>query len=129
MILAILAAIVIPRFQNNTGEAEVAALQSNLRAMRVMLEQYHAMHGDWPTKIDPAWFAGGLPDHPGNTYDVPAVEVESKPARTDPSTKTLSATVGGAYWYNPGNGIIRARIPRQATNAETNALYAEVNAN
>ncbi len=127
MILAVLAALVVPRFQNHSSDAEVAALRSNLRAMRVMLQQYHATHGAWPADIDATWFAGGTPDHPQNSFEIPAVQVADQPNRTEPAGRILTKSVGGAYWYNRGNGRVRARVARQATMAETNALYAQVN--
>jgi len=32
-----------------------------------------------------------------------------------------------AYWYNPDNGIVRARVTPQETVSDTLALYNEVN--
>jgi prepilin-type N-terminal cleavage/methylation domain-containing protein len=128
-ILGILAAMVIPRFQNHAPTAEIASLQTNLRHMRVMIEQYQATHGVFPDTIQAAWFATGIPSHPQNSFGVPAIQVEAKPASSDPANKTLLATSPGAYWYNSANGSVRARVTRQATMAKTNALYAQVNGN
>jgi general secretion pathway protein G len=44
IILAIIAAIAIPQFTNNTDDARVAALDSNLAAVRAALEQYRIQH-------------------------------------------------------------------------------------
>lgn len=44
IILAILAAIAIPQFTANTADAQMAALDSNLSAVRTALEQYRAQH-------------------------------------------------------------------------------------
>jgi len=44
IILAILAAIAIPQFAANTGDAQAAALDSNLAAMRTAVEQYRVQH-------------------------------------------------------------------------------------
>lgn len=127
MILAVLAAIVVPRYQSHSADAEVATLKSNLYTMRVMLEQYHATHGAWPEAIDPTWFAGGLPSHPQNKYGIPSFEVASRAKNTDPKDRFLTDSSAGAYWYNNANGNIRARILSQDTLDASNALYAEVN--
>lgn len=128
-ILGILAAMVVPRFQNHASTAEIASLQTNLRLMRIMIEQYQATHGEFPDTIQSTWFAGGIPDHPQNNFGVPAVQVEAKPASSDPANKMLLANSPGAYWYNSANGSVRARVLRQTTMAKTNALYDEVNGN
>lgn len=43
-ILGILAAIVIPQYQSNTGEAQYACLRSNLHAVRKQIELYKIHH-------------------------------------------------------------------------------------
>jgi prepilin-type N-terminal cleavage/methylation domain-containing protein len=44
IILAILAAIAIPQFTASTGDAQLAALDSNLAGVRTALEQYKVQH-------------------------------------------------------------------------------------
>jgi prepilin-type N-terminal cleavage/methylation domain-containing protein len=44
IILAILAAIAIPQFSSSTSDAQMAALDSNLAAVRTALEQYKVQH-------------------------------------------------------------------------------------
>jgi prepilin-type N-terminal cleavage/methylation domain-containing protein len=46
IILAILAAIAIPQFSSSTSDAQMAALDSNLSAMRTALEQYKVQHNN-----------------------------------------------------------------------------------
>jgi len=45
IIVAILAAIVIPQFSASTNDAQVAALDANLAAVRNAVEQYRGQHG------------------------------------------------------------------------------------
>jgi len=45
IILAILAAIVIPQFSSSTTDAQEAALDSNLNALRSAIDLYRAQHG------------------------------------------------------------------------------------
>ncbi len=48
IILAILAAIVLPQFASTTRDAEEAALRANLTTIRGSLELYRQQHGQYP---------------------------------------------------------------------------------
>lgn len=51
IILAILAAIVIPQFSSATDDTKEAALDSNLAALRNAIELYKAQHGSYPGDV------------------------------------------------------------------------------
>ena len=44
-----------------------------------------------------------------------------------PANKVLKGSMPGAYWYNPQNGIVRARVTDQGSSAATLQLYNDVN--
>lgn len=48
IILAILAAIIVPQFSASTNDAKAAAMQSNLANMRSAIEFYYQEHGEYP---------------------------------------------------------------------------------
>jgi len=48
IILAILAAIVVPQFVASTSDAKLAALDSNLRNLRSAVALYNQQHGEYP---------------------------------------------------------------------------------
>ncbi|MEM7411290.1 MAG: prepilin-type N-terminal cleavage/methylation domain-containing protein [Myxococcota bacterium] len=48
IILAILAAIVVPQFVATTDDAKLAALDSNLRNLRAAVALYNQQHGEFP---------------------------------------------------------------------------------
>ena len=48
IILAILAAIIVPQFATSTDDAKAAALQSNLANIRSAIEFYYQEHGEYP---------------------------------------------------------------------------------
>ncbi len=48
IILAILAAIVVPQFASTTNDAEESALRANLAAVRSALDLYRQQHGEYP---------------------------------------------------------------------------------
>jgi prepilin-type N-terminal cleavage/methylation domain-containing protein len=51
IILAILAAIVIPQFSSATRDTKDAAIDSNLASVRNAIELYKVQHNDWPGKV------------------------------------------------------------------------------
>ena len=51
IILAILAAIVIPQFASTTDDAKSSALDSNLSAIRSSVDLYYQQHSSYPSSI------------------------------------------------------------------------------
>ena len=51
IILAILAAIVVPQFATSTDDAKEAALDSTLANIRDVLDLYFAQHGEYPAAL------------------------------------------------------------------------------
>ncbi len=100
IILGILAAVVIPQFSASTQDANEAALDSNLAAMRNAIELYAAQHnGDYPGTIlqqDDATAITGT----NAPYTAAAALVEQLTLYTD-FNNNISATKGGAYIYGP----------------------------
>lgn len=48
IILAILAAIIVPQFADTTNDAQESALRGNLAAMRSAMDLYRQQHGEYP---------------------------------------------------------------------------------
>ncbi len=48
IILAVLAAIVVPQFSASTNDARAAALQANLANIRAAIDFYYQEHGEYP---------------------------------------------------------------------------------
>jgi len=130
VILGILAAIVVPQFSDASHETSESALRSTIASLRTLIDlQYHAATPPgYPATIDSAWFAtGGGLTHPENTFGIPSVEIDSTAGRSHPPNKMLTAAMPGAFWYNPTNGLFRARIANRGSNAATLAAYNRVN--
>ncbi|MFW2374801.1 MAG: type IV pilin protein [Gammaproteobacteria bacterium] len=49
IILAILAAIVVPQFASSTDDAKISALDSTLANMRSVIDLYYQQHGTYPS--------------------------------------------------------------------------------
>ncbi|MFM9994660.1 MAG: hypothetical protein ACKVU4_02540 [Phycisphaerales bacterium] len=84
----------------------------------------------WPVTIDPAWFGGDAPRNPLLTGDRPWVEV-ARPEdalQRDPLVRVALDERYAGFWYNPYQGIIRARVPLEINDKLTLDLYNLVNA-
>lgn len=75
IILAILAAIVVPQFSAATDDATLAALDTNLANIRAAIDLYYQQHGEYPgdlTSIGAACAAG-----PAGTTGTGALDTEA----------------------------------------------------
>lgn len=83
----------------------------------------------WPVTIDPTWFSGAPPWNALVTRQRPWVEV-APPEHADLVHPIVRMTINddvAAFWYNPGNGIIRARVPVTVSDRQATELYNSVN--
>lgn len=125
LIVAILAAVALPTVINRSNEAQIVAASQVVETIRTQIEQYKAIHGQWPSTIDTSWFRGNRAVNPFDpTHPIPFY-IDSNPSKFNLQTKFLSSNC--SMWYNRSNGAFAIRVPRQSTNAETLALYNHVN--
>jgi general secretion pathway protein G len=124
-IIGILAAMVLPAFQNNATEAKIAAAKDNLRVLRAVVELYAVNHKDVPpgypannpnseptdddflqqTTIDETYLRD-VPSNPFNNLKTIDVLVNNEPFPTQAS--------GDFGWiYKPANRTIRLDWPGQ----------------
>ena len=107
-------------------DSQIASLRTTLAGMGDAIEMNSS--DSPPATIEGGWFRSGkLPRDPQNSFGVPALEIENKPNKSDPGSKVLRTGVNGAYWYNPANGSVRARVAAQPTASATLDLYNRVN--
>ncbi|MEM7576633.1 MAG: type II secretion system protein [Planctomycetota bacterium] len=133
IILAILAAVVLPKIANASDQAAEAAAQTNLAIIQKQVDRYHAKHGVFPDAIDPAWFVGG--QIPANPFDLdhPAarsvyVEPRTNAWKSEPEHKFIKDSRNNLWWYNPSLGRVRLRVEQQNTDAATVDLFNRINA-
>lgn len=83
----------------------------------------------YPLTIDPAWFDEELPDNPLLDASHPWLEIahEAHADLLHPPVRAASDHRYARFWYNPAHGIVRARVPRKASDAATLRLYNSVN--
>ena len=124
-IIGILAAIVVPLFQNNATEAKVATAKDNLRVLRGVIELYAVNHKDTPpgypdndTSVQPTsvnfcqqvtvdeTYMRGMPRNPFNNLSTMQVlgNNEAFPAE---------ATGNFGWIYQPASRTVRLDWPGQ----------------
>jgi len=126
-IIGILAAIVLPKFSHGKEQAAIAAVASNVQSIQSKAASEMAKSGEWPTTIDSAWFAGGEPNHPQNSYGVPMIQIVDTSGLEHPADKKLTTGVGGVVPVRAAEGVFRARVADAGSEAETLAAYNKAN--
>lgn len=127
IILGILAAAIIPQFTSAADEGRTNSAAIVVRAMMRKVSAERAQNGDYPAAVTADMFEGGsLPKNPlfPDVAD-PAFTVSTDSTKKHPATKTSADS--NVWWYNSANGIVRAMIPNQGTDAEKIAQYNSAN--
>jgi len=79
--------------------------------------------------IDPAWFQEAAPGNPLLDEDRPWVEVAgtSQADLLHPPVRMAVEKSIAAFWYNPYQGVVRARVPVMVSDDKATELYNRVN--
>lgn len=84
----------------------------------------------WPVTVDPKWFQPRPPMNALVSPDRPWVEIAnmSEAGLTHPPVRVTIDTTLAAFWYNPYQGIVRARVPAMVNDERTLEVYNRINA-
>ena len=127
IILGILAAVVVPQFNSSSQSAKDAALEADLRIMRVAIERYATQHGDeFPGTIGGATNWANFVTHmttqtdengdPGTRYGPYLRTGIPKNPYNGLNTGTVGLIPVGpsnvtGWYYDPNDGDFRANAP------------------
>lgn len=116
IILAILAAIVIPQFTNTTVDAREATLDSNLSAMRSAIELYKVQHanlypGATATSGGPACASPGVSG--ASLVNTAGALIDQMTTASDATGHTCSLADALVYRFGP---YLRQKIPNEPVN-------------
>ncbi|MFW2403863.1 MAG: type II secretion system protein [Gammaproteobacteria bacterium] len=100
IILAILAAIVVPQFASTTVDAQEAALKSNLTAIRGAISLYRQQHGEYPAALTSVPAACTGTDGTGAAEDRQAL-VDQLVLYTDGDGGACSRADAGTFPFGP----------------------------
>ena len=101
IMLAILAAIVVPQFASTTAEGEDSALKSDLSAIRSAIDLYRQQHGEFPgiSASSGGTCTGGTAGT--GAADSPAAFVDQLTRYTNLTGQSCTLPVGSAFSYGP----------------------------
>lgn len=130
VIMAILAAVIIPQFSSATSDAKRSSLEFNTHTLRSQIELYKVHHGSYPTisnndlpQLWQATNAAGEVGTPGPSYPYGPYLTSGIPANpynnsnkvvpvTTPGQAPTGAVAGGAGWqYDETTGNIYPNNP------------------
>lgn len=111
---------------------EVAADLARFRqvlAYKAASKQVEINGRGWPTTVDPEWFGGEPPRNPLVTPERPWVEIAppDEAELSDPPVRMAISPLHASFWYNPYQGIVRARVPVSISDEKALRLYNAVN--
>ena len=95
VVVLILLLLAAPTYLGFMGRADSAAAQANVRSAIPDVEAYFLLHDSSYAGLDLRWLKSF---DPGVKLNDPAVT----PSKQTPTTYCVSATVGGATWYQGG---------------------------
>ncbi len=137
--LLVLVALVVGAwlFVRNQSEEERAIAEVRSAVVRLAREVkvQSATNGvelngrGWPMTIDPHWFHGAAPRNVLLDTDRPWLEIapQEQAELQHPPVRLAIHRDTAAFWYNPGNGVVRARVPIAVSDRRSTELYNRVN--
>jgi len=130
VIMAILAAVIIPQFASSTSDAKRSALEFNMHTLRSQIELYRIQHGQYPQltnedlpQLYNATNASGEIGTPGPAYPYGPYLANQLPVNpynnsnkvapvNTPGVKPTAVVSGGAGWqYDQSTGAIWPNNP------------------
>jgi len=135
MLAGILAGVTLHAREREDDELTAQSLRANVESLnrevqlRAALGQVELSEGGFPKTIDPEWFKEGLPRNPMLADGRPWLEVAPIEQRSalHPPDITPGSKLTASFWYNPYQGVVRARVPAGQSDRRTLQTYNAVN--
>ena len=129
IILGILAAAIIPQFTSAADSSRENSTAIVAKAMSRKLSVLKAETGLYPASITASMFEGlAIPRNAlFTTVTDPSFAVETDVAILHPAIKTSDPANDVVWWYNSGNGIVRALLPNTIADEDIIEKYNTVN--
>lgn len=140
IVVAVVLAVLVAggALQVRAARQNDAAVEQVRQAVQEMSRQVrlHAALGKaevngrgWPVTVEPSWFGAAPPRNGLVTPERPWLEI-APPEHADlvhpPVRITIDRSVA-AFWYNPANGVVRARAPMRLADRSTTEVYNQIN--
>jgi hypothetical protein len=111
------------------GIAEALREFDRTLAIQAGSKQVELTSRGWPVTVDPGWFLGSPPRNTLVPQDRPWVEVAppDQAELLDPPLRISGSREIAGFWYNPYQGVVRARVPMAVSERKSIDLYNQVN--
>jgi hypothetical protein len=111
-----------------TTRAEVRRMKQQI-SLQAALATVQRNERGFPPTIDPEWFTGNLPANPLLDDSHPWLEIASEDEmdQIHPTQRVATSSSLAKFWYNPHNGIVRARVPVAISDESALQIYEFVN--
>lgn len=135
MLAGILGFVLVHTDEQASVKQKYASVQKSLGRLQEQVVYRRAMDSDadvaaaqWPALISPAWFGEELPLNPLVSSRNPWIDVAPVgDLALHPPDPIITRDAQAGFWYNPNNGVFRARIRPGFTDQETLQVYNQVN--
>lgn len=136
MLAAVLAGVIL---HNRVADEQMVAIEKtraslmeirNMITIQIAMEQVELTNAGFPRTVDPTWFEAGPPKNHLLNDDRPWLEVASLAQRDRMHPHIMIADHArqlAEFWYNPYQGIIRARVPSGLTDEALLDTYNQTN--
>lgn len=137
VLCVLLASAVVYWYLSSAREAEQRVLRVHEQVQ--LIASVAAAHSAMPEadtsptghvrSIDTEWFDGDVPINALLPPPRPWLEIASadQAHMTHPPNRAATNATHASFWYNPANGVVRARVPMQTTDQATLDLYNKAN--
>lgn len=131
----LLGLIVHSRWQHDADQRKVDRVTDEVRrfnqmvSLRATMKDTELNNRGWPTTIESDWFKDGPPVNDLLTPSRAWVEVAT-PDQADLEHPDMRMAVHdglAGFWYNPYQGVVRARVPVSINDQAALAMYNTVN--
>lgn len=111
-----------------TAQSDVRRLEMEIK-YRAATKSADLNARGWPVTIDPSWFKDSPPINPLLADDRPWVEVAGtqQAELQHPPVRMAVDNQLAAFWYNPYQGVVRARVPVMVSDEKATELYNRIN--
>lgn len=134
-LVALIGAVVMHRRTGSEREAQIEQTINELRRLeleikyRAVTQETELNEVGWPMTVDAGWFEGEPPRNKVVSAGRAWVEVAGAGDANllHPTVRmTVDDNMAG-FWYNPFQGIVRARVPVMVSDSDSTALYNRIN--
>jgi hypothetical protein len=135
MLLALLAGAMYYNKSDQTDKRDKEVVRADVKrfqqqiALQSTLAKVVRNERGYPELIDPDWFQGLLPSNPLLDMGHPWLEIAGPEQKNliHPMDRVAVTKASAKFWYNPQQGVVRARVPAEISDAAAVDLYNFIN--